>query len=357
MTTNTDIVNRALQTIGTRTTVTDVELAANDTNEAIQANLIFENMRDDLLRMAPWNCGLKTANLTYISSAPGTTENTSAATSLWQPGQPAPPWAYEYQYPVDCLRAVYIVPANQSAGDVPTGLGVGSAVSGWTGPPVRFKVNVDEFCPVIAAAVVAGGTGYAVGDIITLPYGPTTSAPIGAPVQLRVLTAPAGVVGTVAVVNVILGQSPSYGGSYFAPQAGTIAQDTTTGVGVGATFTLTFGVKGEQRVILTNQQSASLGYCRQVTNPNVMDTLFQTAWISLLGSGLAIALRGNRDLANDLIKQVNVAIETARSIDGNEGLTVNDITPDWIACRGITFGSPSSPYGSFDWGPLWPNFM
>jgi hypothetical protein len=289
-------------------------------------------MRDDLLRMAPRNCALKTANLTYISSTPGTAENTSAATSLWQPGQPAPPWAYEYQYPVDCLRAVYIVPAGQSSGDLPVGLGNGGAISSWSGPPVRFKV-------------------------ITLPYGPITSAPIGAPVQLRVLTAPAGVVGTVDVVNVILGQSPSHGGSYFAPQTGTIAQDTTTGSGVGATFTLTFSTKEEQRVILTNQQSATLGYCRQVTNPNVMDTLFQTAWINLLGGGLAMALRGNRDLANDLVKEVNTAIEAARSIDGNEGLTVNDVTPDWIRCRGVAFDNITGPLGSFDWGPLWPNFM
>jgi hypothetical protein len=357
MTTNTDIVNRALQTIGTRTTVTDAELAANDTNEAIQANLIFANMRDDLLRMAPWNCALKTANLTYISSTPGTEENTSVATTLWQPGQPAPPWAYEYQYPVDCLRAVYIVPANQSSGDLPIGLSGSRAAVGWSGPPVRFKVGVDEFYPVTAAAVVAGGTGYAVGDIITLPLGPTTSAPIGAPVQLRVLTAPAGVVGTVDVVNVILGQSPSHGGSYFAPQTGTIAQDTTTGVGVGATFTLSFGAKEEQRVILTNQQYATLAYCRQVTNPNVMDTLFQTAWINLLASGLVMGLRGNRTLAKDLIDEVNVAIEAARSIDGNEGLTVNDVTPDWIRCRGVAFDNVTGPLGSFDWGPLWPNFM
>ena len=33
MTTPTDIANRALQVIGTRTTVTDGELAANSTNE------------------------------------------------------------------------------------------------------------------------------------------------------------------------------------------------------------------------------------------------------------------------------------------------------------------------------------
>jgi hypothetical protein len=137
MTTQTDICNRSLQVIGTRTTVTDAELAASSTNEAIQFNLIANNMRDDLLRLAPWDCGLKTANLVYVSSQPGTPENTSAATPLWQPGQPAPPWAYEYQYPVDCLRAVWMIPANQTG--FASGVPITTAVTGgtaafWQGP-------------------------------------------------------------------------------------------------------------------------------------------------------------------------------------------------------------------------------
>lgn len=136
MTTNTVIVNRALQTIGTRTTVTDAELANNTTNEAIQANLILTNMRDDLLRMAPWDCAMKTANLVYITSQPGTPENTSPATQLWQPGQPSPPWAYEYQYPEDCLRACFIIPSTNTgfadAAPITTAV-TGGASSYWWG--------------------------------------------------------------------------------------------------------------------------------------------------------------------------------------------------------------------------------
>src|SRR5882762_28835 len=105
MTTNTDIVNLGLQCLGTRTTVSDAELANNSTNEAIQANLILTDLRDSLLRMAPWDCATATLNLNYITSVAGTPENTSAGTVLWGPGVPMPPWAYEYQYPVDCLRA------------------------------------------------------------------------------------------------------------------------------------------------------------------------------------------------------------------------------------------------------------
>lgn len=360
MTTDVDIVNRALQVIGTRTTVSTSELANGSSNEAIQANLIRETMRDSLLRMAPWDCGLKTANLNYITSVPGTPENTSSALTLWAPGIPAPPWAYEYQYPVDCLRAVNIIPSNATgfSGTPPiTPAVTGGASAFWRGPPVRFKVQTDEFYPVTAATVIAGGTGYAVGDVITLPLGPNTSAPIGAPVQLRVLMAPAGVLATVAVVNVIIGSDPPLGGSYFAPQTGTIAQYSTTGLGTGATFTLTHGPLGTQRVILTNQEFATLGYVKQVTDPNVMDELFQDAWINLLASGLQMALKGDRGRANDLIAIVNTSIEQARAVDGNEGLTVNDITPDWLRIRGINFADGvSGPSAGFEWGGLWPNF-
>lgn len=362
MTSVTDICNRSLQAIGTRTTVTDAELAANSTNESIQFNTSYVNNRNDLIRMAPWNGTTKTANLTYISSVPGTPENSSPATTLWEPGQPAPPWAYEYQYPVDCLRACLIIPANQTgfSGGVPITTAVtGGAAAFWRGPPIKFKVAIDSFRPVTAAAVVAGGTGYAVGDIITLPIGPTTSPPIGAPVQLRVLTAPAGVVGTVSVVNVVGGQPTAspLGGSYFEVQTGTIAQDTTTGSGTGATFTLTQGAADDQRVILTNQEFATLVYCREVTNPNVWDSLFQTALIDLCAADLGVALRGwSPEQANKFIDRVNHSIEVARSIDGNEGLTVNDVTPDWLRIRGVTYTEGySGPY-QFDWGPMWPSF-
>jgi len=360
MTTVTDIINRALQTFGTRTTITAGELAANSTNEAIQANLIYENVRDDLLRMAPWDCAFNTANLAYITSAPGTPENTSAATTLWQKGQPAPPWAYEYQYPVDCLRACYITAASQTgySGMVPITTAVtGGVPQTWTGSPVKFKVAIDQFYPVTAAAVAVGGTGYAVGDLITLAQSAPGMVPVGAPVVLRVATLAASAVATATVVNQIAGSATPQGGSYFAPQVNPVAQGSTTGSGTGATFNLTFGAQDDHRVILTNQEYATLSYCKQVTNPNVMDTLFQSAWIQILGANLCVALTGDKQLANLCIQLANRDIEEARKADGNEGLTVNDVTPDWIRIRGINYpGTVSGPYIGMDWGPLYPTY-
>ena len=356
----TSIVNRALQVIGTRTTVTPTELATLATNEAIQANLILTQYRDQLLRMAPWDCALNFMNLTFISSVPGTPENSSPATALWQKGQPAPPWAYEYQYPVDCLRACYIIPANQTgyAGGVPITTAVtGGAPAFWSGQPVKFKVAIDQFFPVTSATIIQGGTNYAIGDTITLAGGPTTSPPSGGPVVLQVGGLSGTAVATVVVVNQIQGSATPLGGSYFARQTAVQTQGSTSGVGSGATFTLTQDVVDDQRVILTNQENATLAYCHQVTDPNVMDPMFQEAWVSILAAGLTMALTGDKSLANMCISQANHRIEEARKVDGNEGLTINDVTPDWLRIRGIAWTQGySGPWSGFDWGSLWPSF-
>lgn len=357
MTANVDIVNRALQSIGTRTNVTQTELNNLSSNEAIQASLVLTQLRDQLLRMAPWNCATNYANLTYITSVPGTPENSSIGPPTWQKGQPSPPWAYEYQYPVDCLRPLWVIPqfiTGFSAGIPITTAVTGGAPAFWNGPPVRFKVSIDQFFPVTAATVAAGGTGYAVGDIITLAIGPTTSSPIGGPAKLQVATiGGGGAVATVSVVNQIAGSATPLGGSYFAPQANPQSQGSTTGLGTGATFNLTYGAQGDQRIILTNQEFATLTYIKQVTDPNVMDPNFQEAWAFILGSRLALALNGDKAIANLKVQEANAVIAEARKIDGNEGLTINDVTPDFVRIRGIDF--PNWDYGpnmQYDWGPM-----
>lgn len=361
MTTKTDIVNRALQVIGTRTTVTDAELAGNTTNEAIQANLIYDNVRKRLLRMAPWACALKTANLIYVSSVPGTPENTSAPTTMWQRGQPTPPWAYEYQYPVDCLRACWIIPTTQTgyAGGVPITTAVtGGAPSFWQGPPVKFAVMNDSFYPVVAAAIVSAGSGYAAGDIITLPVGLNTNPPIGAPAQIRVVTVNgSGGITSIAVVSQVADSPTPLGGSYFEKQTNPIAQGTTDGSGIGATFNLTYGNLAPQRVILCNQEFASAVYITNVIDPNIFDDMFQDAMTKLLGAALAMALTGDKKIANSAITLANESIHLARTADGNEGLMINDVTPDWIRIRGTDFPSAySGPYLGYDWGGMWPYF-
>lgn len=369
MTDKTSLVNLALQAFGSRTTVTDAELVANSSNEAIQANLTYENTRDSLLRMAPWDCALKTANLVYITSTPGTPENTSPATNLWQPGQPRPPWAYEYQYPVDCLKACWIIPASQTGftGTPITTAVTGGSASTWLGGPIVFKVAIDQFLKMSQAAPVLAGSGYVIGDIITLTnqinnrtnrLGNFPNSPQGAPAQLQVLTVNGS--GGILTVNVIPQVIDGvYGGSYFYEYNTDVQQGSTSGNGTGATFStnMTQDII-DQRVILTNQEFASLVYCRQVTDPNVWDPLFQDAFVNALGADLVMALNGDKGLANLLRGLANNSIGEARKADANEGLTINDVTPDWIRVRGYGWDiqNLTGPYSSFDWGAFLPSY-
>jgi hypothetical protein len=363
MTAQVDMVNRALQTFGSRTTVTAAELAGNTSNEAIQANIIYVPFRKRLLRMAPWNCAFQTATLNFITSVPGTPENTSPATQLWLKGQPAPPWAYEYQYPPDCIRMCWLTP--QTATGFASGIPITTAVTGgspsfWQGPPVKFVTAIDQFFGVTAAAVAAGGTGYVLGDLIFLAQAPQGSAPIGAPATLQVTgVGGGGSVTSAAIVPIITSEAIPFTGSYFAPQPNPSAQGTTSGLGTGATFNLTFtAAASDQRIILCNQEFAIGNYVKNITDENVMDDDFQEAYAFILGGALAKALTGDKGLANLTIAQGNEVIRVARGNDGNEGLKVNDVTPDWLRVRGIDYVEDySGPYNTgFNWGAIWPGY-
>ena len=231
-----------------------------DSNEAEAVNLWLEPLRDEVLRLAPWNCATNYNNLSLLKSAPGTPENPDEGAAVWSKAIPAPPWAYEYGYPSDCIRPLWIVP--QFTTGFASGVPITTAVTGgapnfWNGPPVRYKVAID--------------------------------------------------------------------------------QDSE-----GADI----------RVILTNQQQAILAYIKRVTNPDVMDQQFQQAWVAALAGRVVFQLTGDKGLANLKIEEANSYIAIARAGDGNEGLTINDVTPDWIRARGILY--PQLGYGAdtlFDWGP------
>jgi hypothetical protein len=229
-------------------------------------------------------------------------------------------------------------------------------------------VSSDQFFPVVAAAVATPGTGYVVGDAITLAQPSFTftqtafqqtasfTMPVGAPAQLTVTSVDGG--GSILTVNVtsqIYNESTiaTFGGSYFSTQnPNGVAQGSTSGSGTGATFNLTFGAQGSQRVIICNQEAAILCYNTVVTDPDVMDQFFQDAWAAILSARIAFQLNNDIGRANQAIEVANRIIAEARIADGNENLTVNDVTPDWMRTRG-NFGGPNweyTPNMSFDWG-------
>jgi hypothetical protein len=255
------------------------------------------------------------------------------------------------------LKARFVVP--QFTTGFASGVPITTAVTGaspafWMGPPQRFQVAVDQFFGVTAAAVVSGGSGYAVGDIITLAGASAGNPPIGAPAQLLVTGVSGSSVSSVSVVNQIAGEATPISGSYFKVQSNPVAQGSTTGSGSGATFNLTFTpTAGDQRIILTNQEGAILTYVRQIVDPNVMDPEFVQAWVAVLAARLVYALTGDKPLANVKLAETNAFIVEARKADGNEALTVNDVTPDWIRARGIYYPTwEISPNVQYDWGPL-----
>lgn len=260
-----DIANQALS--GLR----DEIAALNEDSVAARAvSLHFGTTRDALLRMAPWNCATNTNLLALICAAPGTPENPVQVAAQWQKGTPPPPWAYEYAYPSDCLRPLWIIPQQTTgfAGGIPITTAItGGAPQFWSGSPAKFKVTIDQI----------GSDGL-----------PT-----------------------------------AVGGS-------------------------------DTKVILTNQEQAILTYIKRVTDPNVWDPLFVEAMIASLRMKLASQLTGDKGLAKDTQATANAVIQIARAGDGNEGLTINDVTPDWIRIRGTTYASDAlSPQSQFDWGPAW----
>lgn len=388
MTDKAAMINRALQTFGSRTTVTAAQVAANSSNEAIQANIIYDAFRRRLLRMAPWSCAFNTQQLTYITSTYGTPENVQANQNIWTKGQPAPPFAYEYQYPLDCLRACWITP--QTATGFASGIPITTAVTGgapsyWQGPPVKYNVAVDQFYTVSAAAPVNGGTGYQPGEIITLnleintqtvsnvlnpapgsvigtsnqPPGFPAGTPQGAAPLLIVETVGAGGAVTSVIPYSITGEDVFTTGALFYPHANQpVAQNYSTVSGVGATFNLSYAAPSDQRVILTNQEFAVMNYVRNVLDENIFDDSFQEAFALILGARLCIALSGDKSLANMMVQQANQMIIIARGDDANEGLKINDVVPDWIRIRGIDYSSDySGPYNTgFDWGAIWGSF-
>lgn len=265
MTAEVDICNRALSAIGTRSQITSL---TENSPEAKNCNLLFATIRDELLRMAPWNCATNFNNLALICAAPGTPENPDQQTTVWEKGIPPPPWSYEYAYPTDCLRPLWIVPQFTTGfvGAVPITTAItGGAPTFWNGPPVRFKVAIDQ----IDNAGVPSTTGH------------------------------------------------------------------------------------DTRVILTNQENAILCYIKQVTNPDVWDSQLIQATVAALAGRLAIPLTGDKGLANLKLGEANSYIALARQADGNEGLTVNDVTPDWIRTRGVDFTCDFgwSP-NQYDWGQM-----
>lgn len=90
----------------------------------------------------------------------------------------------------------------------------------------------------------------------------------------------------------------------------------------------------QANVILSNQNMAICVFTQRITRPDLWDNLFQEAMVDALGSRLTLALSGDKAMAKMQAQRAMASIVQARSTDGNEGITTEDHTPDWIRVRG-----------------------
>lgn len=113
-------------------------------------------------------------------------------------------------------------------------------------------------------------------------------------------------------------------------------------------------------VILTNQDLATCVYTTNLQNPANWDSLFQEAIVASLGAYLVPALSLSLPLMQLSIQTAERAIAQARAADGNEGVTVMDHLPDWMAARaggqGFGVGYGFTSYGGYCYSICWPSY-
>lgn len=106
MTTQTDLANRALLSIGARTQVGSV-VPSDGSEEGNAISVLWQPTFEQLGRTSQWGCLRNQIILSLLAAAQGTPENPNGTTLPLPPF----PWLYVYQLPPDCLRTWWIVPS------------------------------------------------------------------------------------------------------------------------------------------------------------------------------------------------------------------------------------------------------
>lgn len=89
------------------------------------------------------------------------------------------------------------------------------------------------------------------------------------------------------------------------------------------------------QIILTDLTQAQLVYTVNQPNPQIWDSLFQSAMVASLASFLSPALSLNLSLGQMQLKIAQDLIAQARIRDGNEGTNSQDHIPDFIRARNV----------------------
>jgi len=130
MPSQTDICNRALSVIGTRSSISSM---TENSVEAAACTIHFELCCRAMLRLAPWSFARATAQAGLLAAAPGTLENPNGIAPLplvpisaANPAGSTPTqivgWQYEYAWPPDCVRLRQVKPPFNTPGETTSGL-------------------------------------------------------------------------------------------------------------------------------------------------------------------------------------------------------------------------------------------
>jgi hypothetical protein len=288
MTTPADIGNRALDAAGWEgPMIGDLEEGTDQAKPILRA---YGPALRQLLRTAHWNMARKQAPLALLADATGQTPNVGTLVPT--------PWIYEYQWPIDAVKARFVPWNTQQAQNLtPQFSGSYPLVQGPPAPGTISVPNLNVVNPFSVRLIPAR-------FLVTLDY--NYPALVGAITDW--------------------GQIP----------------DVQSVEGVGGPENRT--------VILTNVQNASLVYTALVIYPDEWDSLFEEAFVQLLASRVALPLAKDKKLGRairaEAIAACKDAIAQARVTDGNEMWSSVDHRPDWLRARNAGAGWNAE----FAWG-------
>ncbi len=137
----TELCNLAMQDIGKRSTISDLN---ENSNEARACKIAVDEVRQKLIAAAPWSFCKTAARLAVLKAAPGTPENASAIQGNWDSSMPQPGWLYAYAMPSDCLKLRYLLTDPAVSGDAPPLFPYGGSVTGPIMNPVTFSLGIDR---------------------------------------------------------------------------------------------------------------------------------------------------------------------------------------------------------------------
>jgi hypothetical protein len=113
----------------------------------------------------------------------------------------------------------------------------------------------------------------------------------------------------------------------------------------------------EGRTVLANQEDVWLLYIKEPA-PADMDSLFASAFYTLLASKLAVPIAGDQQLYQTILNEfMSVVMPEARRVNAFEGKESPVIDSDWLEATFVSTGSLGSswpPFGSATWESSYP---